>query len=59
MEALDPVGGDVWTMPCRRALDHTPPNEWTLAFRREVGDRITGVDVGCWLARRLSYVRVS
>ena len=59
MEMLDPVGADVWTMPCRRALDHTPPGEWTLAFRRDAGDGVTGVDVGCWLARRLSYVRVT
>jgi D-aminopeptidase len=59
METLDPIGADVWTMPCRRALDHTPPGEWTLAFRRDAGDRVTGVDVGCWLARRLPYVRVS
>ena len=27
METLDPIGADVWTMPCRRTLDHTPPGE--------------------------------
>ena len=57
MEMLDAVGADVWTMPCRRALDHTPPGEWTLAFRRDEADRVIGVDVGCWLARRLLYTR--
>jgi D-aminopeptidase len=59
MEALNPAGGDVWTLPCRRALDHAPPGEWTLAFRRDEVGKIVSVDVGCWLARRLTYVLVS
>jgi D-aminopeptidase len=54
MESLDPVGSDVWALPCPRALDHTPPGDWTLAF---CPDR-TAVEVGCWLARRLFYTRV-
>jgi D-aminopeptidase len=58
MELLGPVGADVWVLPCPRALDHTPPGDWTLAFRREESGRITGVTVGCWLARRLSYARI-
>jgi D-aminopeptidase len=58
MEILEPIGADVWMMPCRRALDHTPPGEWTLAFRRDATGRVIGVDVGCWLARRLPYARV-
>ena len=56
MELLEPVGPDVWALPCPRALDHTPPGDWTLAFRRDAAGRVTGVDVGCWLARRLDYV---
>ncbi|HET8996945.1 MAG TPA: D-aminopeptidase [Acetobacteraceae bacterium] len=58
MELLDPVGPDLWTLPCPRALDHTPPGDWTLAFKREAGN-VTGVQVGCWLARRLDYALVS
>jgi len=58
MEMLDPIGPDVWTLPCHRALDHTPPEEWTLAFRRGAAGRVEGVEVGCWLARRLSYQRI-
>ncbi len=57
MELLDPVGSDVWALPCPRGLDHTPPGDWTLAFKRDSDRRVTGVDVGCWLARRLSYKR--
>ena len=58
MELLDPVGPDVWALPCPRALDHTPPGDWTLAFRRGPAGRVEGVEIGCWLARRLPYARV-
>jgi D-aminopeptidase len=58
MELLDPVGADVWALPCHRALDHTPPGDWTLAFRRDAGGAAAGVTVGCWLARGLEYDRV-
>lgn len=59
MELLDPVGPDVWALPCPRALDHTPPGDWTLAFRRDTANRVTAVEVGCWLARRLPYARIA
>ncbi len=59
MEALTPVGGDVWVLPCPRALDHTPPGDWTLAFRRDGSGAVAGVTVGCWLARGLDYARVA
>jgi D-aminopeptidase len=58
MELLEPIGPDLCALPCPRALDHTPPGDWTLAFRRE-GGRVVGVEVGCWLARRLPYARVA
>jgi len=58
MELLGPVGADVWVLPCPRALDHTPPGDWTLAFRRDASGLVSGVEVGCWLARRLTYERV-
>lgn len=56
MEMLEPIGPDLWALPCPRALDHTPPGDWTLAFRRE-GRQVTGVQIGCWLARGLDYRR--
>jgi D-aminopeptidase len=58
MELLDPVGGDVWVLPCPRALDFTPPGDWTLAFRRGADGKVAGAQVGCWLARGLTYDRV-
>jgi D-aminopeptidase len=57
MELLDPIGEDVWALPCPRALDHTPPGDWTLAFRRDGSGRVLGATVGCWLARGLRYDR--
>lgn len=52
MELLTPVGANVWALPCPRALDHTPPGDWTLAFQPD-----GSVVVGCWLARSLRYER--
>lgn len=58
MELLSAVAPDLWLLPCPRALDHTPPGDWTLAFRRDSSGQADGVEVGCWLARRLPYARV-
>jgi D-aminopeptidase len=59
MELLNPVGVDVWVLPCLRALDHTPPGDWTLAFHRDgAGAAPARATVGCWLARGLTYVRL-
>jgi D-aminopeptidase len=57
MVPLVPHAGDTWLMPCPRALDFSAPGDWTLAFRRE-GGRVSGVRVGCWLARGIAYERV-
>lgn len=57
MERLDAVAADAWTLPCPRALDHTPPGDWTLHFLRD-GGAVQAVRVGCWLARGLTYRRV-
>jgi len=57
MELLDPIGPGVWALPCPRALDHTPPGDWTLAFQHNGSGPSASVDVGCWLARRLPYAR--
>lgn len=58
MELLEPIGPDLWALPCPRALDHTPPGDWTLAFRRDGAGRVAGLELGCWLARRLPYARM-
>jgi D-aminopeptidase len=57
MELLDAIGEDVWALPCPRALDHTPPGDWTLRVMRDDSGGAERIEVGCWLARRLSYQR--
>jgi len=54
MERLEPIAEDLWALPCPRALDHTPPGDWTLAVEREAG-RPRAIRLGCWLARGLRY----
>jgi len=59
MELLEPVGPDMWALPCPRALDHTPPGDWTLIFKPDAAGAVNAVRVGCWLARGLTYERVA
>ena len=58
MELLNPVADDLWTLPCPRALDHTPPGDWTLDVQRDAAGAPEAIRVGCWLARSLLYRRV-
>jgi D-aminopeptidase len=57
MEILNPIAADLWALPCPRALDHTPPGDWTLRVSRDSANRPAAIDVGCWLARHLRYER--
>jgi D-aminopeptidase len=59
MELLEPIGQDLWVMPCPRGVDHFPPGDWTLAVSRDTANRIVGIQVGCWLARGFSYMRAN
>jgi len=58
MELLQPFGRDLWLMPCPRGVDHFPPGDWTLSFTRDTANRVTGIELGCWLARRFTYQRM-
>jgi D-aminopeptidase len=57
MELLEPIGVDVMALPCPRALDQSPPGDWTLVVRRNDNADVVGLTVGCWLARGLLYTR--
>ena len=57
MLPLLPVGEDVWRMPCRRSMDAPAPGDWTLRVRRGEDGRVSGLGVGCWLARGVAYSR--
>ncbi|QDH25811.1 D-aminopeptidase [Neokomagataea tanensis] len=54
MEPLQRLARDLWVLPCPRALDHTPPGDWTLSFERQ-NKQIIALRLGCWLARDLIY----
>ncbi len=57
MELLEPIAHDLWALPCPRALDHTPPGDWTLDVARDAGGAAHSITLGCWLARGLRYER--
>lgn len=53
------LGENVWWLACFRSLDAPTPGHWTVAFETEQDStRITGVTVGCWLARNVRYKKV-
>ena len=54
VERMYPVAADVWIIPTRRSMDASPPGDWTVQVRR-TGDRVTGLTLGCWLARNITY----
>lgn len=58
MQLLKPFAPDIWLLPCPRALDYSAPGDWTLRFQRDGSGRVSGVTLGCWLARNLAYTRV-
>ena len=55
MQAIVPFGRDTWLLPCPRALDHSPPGDWTLRFRPDG----SAVEIGCWLARNVVFERIT
>ncbi len=57
MQSLIAVGPDIWRLPMPRALDHSPPGEWTIRFKRDDARRVTRAMIGCWLARNLVFER--
>lgn len=63
MAPLRRIAQDVLLMPCRRALDHAPPGDWTIQILEtsnvEGQVEATSLQIGCWLARKLYYKRVN
>jgi D-aminopeptidase len=58
MERMYPLAKDLWSITTRRAMDAAPPGEWTLICRRNPDGAVSGLTIGCWLARNLDYRRV-
>ncbi|MBD9374234.1 D-aminopeptidase [Rhizobium sp. ARZ01] len=57
MQPIHPVGRDVWRLSCRRSMDAPAPGDWTILVRRDVAGEVCGLTVGCWLARKVEYVK--
>lgn len=57
MMALYPVAEDLWTLPCRRSMDAPAPGDWTIQISRHGDGTISGLTIGCWLARNIAYDR--
>jgi CubicO group peptidase (beta-lactamase class C family) len=51
------LGEDLWALACPRAMDSTPPGDWTVIVRRNDDRKVAGVTIGCWLARRLEFIK--
>lgn len=58
MERMYALAEDVWIITSRRALDAAAPGDWTVLVERDAAGAVTGVRVGCWLARGLIYRRL-
>lgn len=58
-EPLYPAGPDLWTLVTRRSMDAPAPGEWTLRLRRDGAGKVEGLDLGCWLARGITYARTA
>ncbi|MBC7739586.1 MAG: aminopeptidase, partial [Candidatus Saccharibacteria bacterium] len=57
MMPLSPVGPDLWRMSCLRSLDAPAPGDWTVQIARLASGAISGVTIGCWLARNVAFRR--
>ncbi|OWJ83657.1 D-aminopeptidase [Haematobacter missouriensis] len=55
MELARPLAPDIWLVATRRSMDAPAPGGWTLQLRRDGAGRITGAELGCWLARGIAY----
>ncbi len=57
MQLVEPVGRDVWRMPCVRAMDAAAPGDWTIRLTRDEVGRVSGFSIGCWLSRSNYFKR--
>lgn len=59
MERMAPAGADVWVVATRRSMDAPAPGDWTAIIRRDGSGSVSGLTLGCWLARGVEYRRLS
>lgn len=59
MERMYPAAEGIWIVTTRRSMDAAPPGDWTVLTHRDASGAVTGLTLGCWLARRIGYRRIS
>lgn len=53
------LGEGVWWLACFRSLDNPTPGYWTIAFQKTKDQgSVSGVTVGCWLARGVQFQKI-
>jgi D-aminopeptidase len=57
MERMHPVATDIWVISTRRSMDAPAPGDWTAQVRRGADGAVSGITLGCWLARGITYHR--
>lgn len=57
MERMHPVAADIWVISTRRSMDAPAPGDWTVQVRRSADGAVSGLTLGCWLARGIIYQR--
>lgn len=50
---------DVFALACPRAMDSSPPGDWTIIAKRDDAGKVTALTIGCWLARNLTYTKIN
>lgn len=58
MHALRPFADDVWLLSCKRSMDAPAPGDWTVRIHRNGQGAVSGLTIGCWLARQIDYIKV-
>jgi hypothetical protein len=53
------LGEDVWILGSPRGMDSTPPGDWTVVFRCGKDDKADQVTIGCFIARKVVFSRVT
>ncbi len=56
VERMYALAVDVWVITTRRSMDAAPPGDWTVQVHRDADGTVSGLTVGCWLARKIAYL---
>jgi hypothetical protein len=54
---MRPLADDIWALACPRAMYSTPPGDWTVVIHRDGSGNVASTTIGCWLARKLEFIK--